>query len=109
VVRCPATDRESGPAPCRFLQPIPRSRDRTRRSIPRFAHERHEISKAVYQALPLCIVAALQGYAEAYATIIAYRTPTSGYWRKSALVAIVGVRSSWWPRSALQIRVPFLI
>src|SRR5262249_16219591 len=27
------------------------------------------------------------GYAEAYATIIAYGTPTSGYWRKSALVA----------------------
>jgi hypothetical protein len=77
----------AGPAPCRFLQPIPTSRDRTRRSIPRFAHESDEISKAVYQALPLCIVAALQGYAEAYATIIAYGTPTSGYWRKSALVA----------------------
>jgi hypothetical protein len=27
----------------------------TRRSIPRFAHESYEISKAVYQALPLCI------------------------------------------------------
>jgi hypothetical protein len=47
--------------------PIPTSRDRTRRSMPRFAHESDEISKAVYQALPLCIVAALQGYAEAYA------------------------------------------
>jgi hypothetical protein len=79
--------RPTGPAPCRFLQLIPRSRDRTRRSIPRFAHESDKISKAVYQALPLCIVAALQGYAEAYATIIAYGTPTSGYWRKSALVA----------------------
>jgi hypothetical protein len=45
----------AGPAPCRFLQPIPTSRDRTRRSIPRFAHESDEISKAVYQALPLCI------------------------------------------------------
>jgi hypothetical protein len=35
------------------------------------AHESDKISKAVYQALPLCIVAALQGYAEAYTTIIA--------------------------------------
>jgi hypothetical protein len=50
------------------------------------ARERRDF-QAVYQALPLCIVAALQGYAEAYATIIAYGTPTSGYWRKSALVA----------------------
>jgi hypothetical protein len=49
----------AGPAPCRFLQPIPTSRDRRRRSIPRFAHESDKISKAVYQALPLCIVAAL--------------------------------------------------
>jgi hypothetical protein len=31
----------------------------SRRHIPRFAHESDEISKAVYQALPLCIVAAL--------------------------------------------------
>jgi hypothetical protein len=75
----------AGPAPCRFLQPIPTSRDRTRRSIPRFAHESDKISKAVYQALPLCIVAALQGYAGAYATIIAYGTPTSGYWRVNAM------------------------
>ena len=39
---------------------------------------------------PLIEVAALKsghGYAEAYATIIAYGTPTSGYWRKRALVA----------------------
>jgi hypothetical protein len=50
--------------------PIPTSRDRRRRSIPRqmppLRHESDKISKAVYQALPLCIVAALQGYAEAY-------------------------------------------
>jgi hypothetical protein len=60
---------------------------RDRRQMPALRHESYEISKAVYPALPLCIVAALQGYAEAYATIIAYGTPTSGYWRKSALVA----------------------
>jgi hypothetical protein len=70
---------------------------------PRFAHESDKISKAVYQALPLRIVAALQGYAEAYATIIAYGTPTSGYWRKSALVATTACSLSQIHKMAKQI------
>jgi hypothetical protein len=35
-----------------------------------------------------------QGYAEAYATIIAYGTPAPGYWRKSALVPATAISLS---------------
>src|SRR5262245_21517007 len=46
---------------------------------------------------PLIEVAALKsghGYAEAYATIIAYGTPAAGYWRKSALVPATAISLS---------------
>jgi hypothetical protein len=67
----------AGPAPLGMLSRCSRTSERLSRRhatggdaryhgrCPRFAHESDEISKAVYQALPLCIVAALQGYAEA--------------------------------------------
>jgi hypothetical protein len=51
------------------------------------ARERRDF-QAVYQALPLCIVAALQGYAEAY-------EPSSHMERQHR---DIGAKARWWPQ-----------